>query len=215
LESAKARFERDEDPLALEKIQQILEIDANHSGALGLKRKIDNRRSECQIDSWIRLAEQHAANHAYGHAREALESVLRMRPMDARTSKLLLEVETSEQEYLKLRAEKAQAYESAYNHWKNGEVSEALSEMGLVLELDRRAPDTPSGQGQTYQSFYNAVRSEHEAMNNAYTEARHAIAQENFEKAVAACIVFLTKYPSNALFQAFKVDIVEQSRQGG
>jgi len=214
LESAKARFEEDEDPLALQKIQQILDLDASHAAALGLKSKIENRRSERQIDSWIRLAEQHAANHAYGHAREALESVLRIRPMDARASKLLVEVETTEQEYLKLRAEKAQIYQNALNHWKNGEVSEALSQMGLVLELDRRAPDTSSAEGgQTYQSFYNTVRSEHDALNSAYAEARNAIAQEDLEKALAACNVYLTKYPSNALFQALKFDIEEQSRQ--
>jgi len=179
LDSAKAYFEKNEDPLALQKIRQVLELDANHAAALGLRNTIENRRGEREIESWIQLVERYVANHAFAPAREALESLLRIRPMDARASKLLLEVETSEQEYLKLRAEKAQTYQNALNYWRNGEVSQALSQMALVLELDRRAPDSSSAEeGQTYQSFYNTVRSAHDALNDAYAEACRQIARK-------------------------------------
>ena len=55
---------------------------------------------------------------------------------------------------------------SAVNAWKNGEVSHALSQMQLVLDLDRRAPDSTSREpGALYEAFYNTIRSEHDAMN--------------------------------------------------
>src|SRR4029077_19042270 len=63
------------------------------------------------------------------------------------------------------------------------------------------------------QSFYNEVRSEHDAMNTAYSEARRNLAEHNFGKAMVACQAYLTKYPGNAIFQALKYDIEEQQRQ--
>jgi serine/threonine-protein kinase len=214
LEAARARYEKEEHPLALQKIQEILQIDPTNAAALGLKSKIEDRRNASQIQKWLGLAQQHIVNHSYSHARQTLQNVLQLRPNESRATRLLTEIESEEQEYLRLRQEKGQIYQAAQNSWKNGEVSEAVSQMGLVLELDRRAPDTSSAEGsQTYQSFYNTVRFEHDAMNNAYAEARQAIAQEDFEKALAACNVYLTKYPGNALFQALRIDIEEQSRQ--
>jgi serine/threonine protein kinase len=214
LESARARYEEEEDPLALQKIQEILQLDPNHAAALGLKSKIESRRGERQIENWVRLAQQHIDNHAYRQARQALQNVLDLRPKESRATKLLSEMEKVERDYLKLRQDKSQYYEAAQNHWKNGEVSEALTQMGLVLELDRRAPDSssPSSSG-TYQSFYNTVRSEHEAINNAYSEARKHLTDREFGKALALCDQFLNKYPNQALFQALRFDVEEQQRQ--
>ena len=90
LDAAKARFEEEEDPLALQKLQEILEIEPDNVSALSLKSKIESRRSEKQIDNWYRLARQHTDNHAYPHAREALQNVLQLRPKEARA--LLLEL---------------------------------------------------------------------------------------------------------------------------
>ena len=53
----------------------------------------------------------------------------------------------------------------------------------MVLDLDRRAPDSINREsGATYQSFYNEVRSEHDAMNTAYAEARRNLTEHNFAK---------------------------------
>ena len=80
LDAARARFEEEEDPLALQKLQEALQIEPDNATALALKSRIENRRSERQIDNWYRLARQHIDNHAYGHAREALQNVLQLRP---------------------------------------------------------------------------------------------------------------------------------------
>ena len=214
LESARARYEEEEDPLALQKIQEILKLDSTNVGALGLKSKIEDRRSERQIEQWIQLARQHVDNHSYGHAREALQNALLLRPKDSRALRLLKEIESDEQEYVGLRREKTDIYNAAVNAWKNGDVSEALSQMRLVLELDSRAPDasSPDATG-TYQSFYNKIRSEHDAISSGYAEARRYLADKEFASALKICRDFLEKYPGQALFQALRFDVEEQQRQ--
>ncbi|MGC2061168.1 MAG: protein kinase, partial [Candidatus Sulfotelmatobacter sp.] len=186
LDAARARFEEEEDPLALQKLHEALQIEPDNATALALKSKIENRRSERQIDNWYRLARQHIDNHAYGHAREALQNVLQLRPKEARALQLLAEVDRQEQEYKKLRQEKEQIHRAAMEAWQKGDVSNALSKLGVVLELDRRAPDSINREsGANYQSFYNEVRSEHDAMNTAYAEARRLLTEHNFVKAIA------------------------------
>jgi predicted Zn-dependent protease len=214
LDAAKARFEEEEDPLALQKLQEILEMEPDNVSALSLKSKIESRRSEKQIDNWYRLARQHTDNHAYPHAREALQNVLQLRPKEARALQLIAEVDRQEQEYNKLRQEKAQIHRAAMEAWQKGDVSNALTKLAVVLELDRRAPDisTPEGSA-TYQGFYNEVRSEHDAMNTAYADARKQLAERNVSRALSVCETYLAKYPTNAIFQALKYDIEEQQRQ--
>ena len=214
LDAARARFEEEEDPLALQKLQEALQIEPDNAAALALKSKIENRRSERQIDNWYRLARQHIDNNAYGHAREALQNVLQLRPKEGRALQLLAEVDRQEQEYQKLRQEKEKLHRAAMDAWHKGDVSSALAKLGVVLDLDRRAPDSVNLEsGATYQSFYNEVRSEHDAMNTAYAEARRYLSERNFGKAMVACQAYLTKYPNNAIFQALKYDIEEHQRQ--
>lgn len=214
LDAARARFEEDEDPLALQKLSEALQIEPDNTTALSLKSKIENRRSERQIENWYRLARQHIDNHAYPHAREALQNVLQLRPQEARALQLIAEVDRQEQEYKKLRQEKEQIHRSAMDAWQKGDVSNALAKLGMVLELDRRAPDSVNRESEaSYQSFYNEVRSEHDAMNTAYAEARRHLGEKNFGKAMTACQLYLAKYPTNAIFQALKYDIEEHQRQ--
>ncbi len=214
LEAARARFDEEEDPLALQKLQEALQIEPDNAAALALKSRIENRRSERQIDNWYRLARQHIDNLAYPYAREALQNVLQLRPNEARALQLLAEVDRQEQEYKKLRQEKEQLHSAAMFAWQKGDVSSALAKLGVVLELDRRAPDSINREsGANYQSFYNEVRSEHDAMNAAYAEARRNLTEHNFGRAMAACQAYLVKYPNNAIFQALKYDIEEHQRQ--
>jgi serine/threonine protein kinase len=214
MEAAKARFEEQEDPLALQKLQDILEMEPDNAQALSLKTQIENRRSEKQIGNWYRLARQHMDNHAYPHAREALQNVLQLRPKEGRALQLIAEVDREEHEYNKLRQEKVQIHRAALEAWQKGDVSSALSKLAVVLELDRRAPDASAPErGATYQSFYNEVRSEHDAMNTSYAEAKKHLGERNFGKALATCEAYLAKYPNHAIFQALKYDIEEQQRQ--
>ena len=214
LESARTRLEGQEYPLALQKVQEALELDATHAGALSLKSEIEEMRSAGKIEDWLNLARQHLTNHAYGHAREALKNALQLKPKDSRVAQLLNDVDWQEQEYQRVHVEKHQLYQAAVEAYSRGEVSAALSKLQHVLELDQRAPDTSAPErAASYQSLYNQVRSEHDAMNNAYGEARKLLAEAKFSAALAVCDQYLAKYPGHALFQAMKFDIEEKQRQ--
>jgi serine/threonine-protein kinase len=214
LESARTRMEGQEYPLALQKVQEALELDATNAGALSLKSEIEEKRSAGKIEDWLSLARQHLANHAYDHAREALKNALQLKPKDSRAGQLLNEVDWQEREYQRLHTEKHQLYRVAVEAWSRGEVSAALSKLQHVLELDERAPDTSAPErAAAYRSLYNQVRSEHDAINSAYAEARKLLAEANFPAALSVCDQYLAKYPGHALFQAAKFDIEEKQRQ--
>ena len=214
LESARTRLEEQEFPLALQKVQEALELDPTNGTALGLKAEIEARRSESKIEDWLRLAGQHMENRAYGHAREALKNVLELKPKEARALQFLAEINKWEEEFRRAHAEKQQFYQSAMEAWSRGDVSSALSKIQRVLELEQKAPNTAAPErAATYQSFYNQVRSEHDAMNSAYAEAKALLSAANFIQASGMCDQYLAKYPGNALFQALKFDIGEKQRQ--
>jgi eukaryotic-like serine/threonine-protein kinase len=212
VESARSRMESEEYPLALQKLQEILELEPDNADALSLKAKIESARSEGQIDGWFRLARQHIENNAFAHAREALQNVLQIRPQDSRASGLLSEVKRREQEYIHLRQEKDQLYQAAVEQYQKGEVSAALTKLERVLEMERRAPDSTQNRGTTYQNLYNQVRSEHDAIENAYAAARKHLGDQDYAKALGVCEEYLQKYPGHALFQSLHFDVQEQQR---
>lgn len=214
LESARTRFEEKEYPLAMQKVEEVLQLEPDNASALALKKNIEDERTEEKIEDWFRLVRQHIDNHAYTHARQALENVLQLRPTESRGRQLLAEVGRLESEYLALRDEKEHLYKAAVDAWQKGEVSSALLKLERALELDQKAPDTAVPErSATYQNFYNQVRSEHDAMNNSYAEARKCLADGNFARALEVCNECMTKYPSHALFQSLKFDVEEQQRQ--
>jgi hypothetical protein len=125
---------------------------------------------------------------------------------EARALQLLAEVDRQEQEYRKLRQEKEQLHRAAMEAWHKGDVSNALSKLGVVLELDRKAPDSINREsGTNYQSFYNEVRSEHDAINTAYAEARRHLTEHNFSRALLACQQYLIKISEQRDFSGAEV----------
>jgi hypothetical protein len=214
LESARTRFEEKEYPLALQKVQQVLDLEADNAAALALRHSIETKHTEDKIEEWFRLVRQHMDNHAYTHARQALENVIQLSPSDTRARQMKAEIDRLEDEYLSLHKEKEQLYQSAVDAWQKGEVSSALLKLERALELDRKAPDSAAPErGASYQNLYNQVRSEHDAINSTYAEARKALTDRDFARALQVCNQQLAKYPGNALFQALKFDVEEQQRQ--
>ena len=214
IEGAKARMEQDEIPLALEKLQEVLEIDPDNADALALRAVIEKQRNERQIENWMSLARRHMEQHDFAKARQALEEVLKMRPSLAEALELDAENDRREQESLRIRAEKEQLYGSAVNAYQNGEISSALTKLERILELGRETPDAAVPERDAiYQGFYNQVRSERDAIHNGYEECRRHFSDKNFTRALELCDEFLAKYPGDALFQALKLEAVEQQRQ--
>src|SRR5579859_6925164 len=214
LESARNCMEEEEYLLALQKIQEILQLDPTNGAALTLKSGIETRRSEAKVDEWQKLARQHLENNAFSHAREALQNLLQLRPKDTGALQMLSEVDRREDQYVKARKEKEELYKLAVEAWQSGEMSSALTKLERLVDLDRKVPDTAApDRGISYQTFYNQVRSEHDLLRNAYQEARAHLVDGNFAAALTICQQYLSKYPGHALFQALKFDVEERQRQ--
>lgn len=214
LDSARTRLEEGEFPLAQQKIQEVLEIDADNADAIILRKEIEKQRSQLQTENWFRLVEQHLQNRAFTQARQGLEEILKLHPNDARARDLLVDVERREQEAGRLRSEKEQLYQSAINCYNRGEISSALTRLERILEMGQRSPDAaiPDRDAQ-YQSLYNQVRSEKEAARSAYAEGRRCLADRNFARALEICNDHLNKNPEDPMFQALKLEVEEQRRQ--
>ncbi|HUA83779.1 MAG TPA: protein kinase [Bryobacteraceae bacterium] len=214
LESARVREQHQEYPLALQKIHEILQLNPHHTEALALKSRIDNSRTEADIEEWLRVSHQHLDNFSYSHAREALQRVLQLRPREPRALQMLAEADRREQDYIHLRQEKETLYRAAVAHAQNGEISQALSKAGRVLELDKQAPELMDASRTTsYHSFYNRVRSESESLKAAYQEARTHLSNRNHAAARAICDEQLLKHPKNDAFLALRLEVEEQRRK--
>jgi len=214
LDSARNCMEEEEYLLALQKIQEILQLDPTNSSALTLKSTIETRRSEAKVEEWVKLARQHLENNAFSHARDALQNLLQLHPKDTTALQLLAEADRREDAYVKARKQKEELYKLALEAWQNGEMSSALTKLERLVDLDKRVPDTSAPErGISYQNFYNQVRTEHDVLQSSYQEARKHLMDGNFPSAVSICEQYLNKYPGHALFQALKFDVEERQRQ--
>jgi len=214
LDSARTRNDEGEYALALQKLDEALRLDPDNTEARALKGQIESRRTDERIEDWFRLANQHIQNSAYGRARDALENVLKLRPGDSEALQLLLTVDGQEQEYNRLREQKRRLYHEAVEARRRGEISTAVGKMERVIDLERRAPDVSSpDRAAGYQSFYNEVRTEHEAIRLAYAEANRLLSSERFQETLAICNEYLAKYPNHALFQDLRLTVDERQLQ--
>src|SRR5260370_6570693 len=169
LDTAHSRIETEEYPLALQKLHEVLQLDPANAEALGLKSKVENKRTERDMEERFRLAAQHLERFDFSHAREALQPVLQLRPKETRALQMLSDVERLEQEHTRARREKEQLYQAAMAADQRGDISSALSKLERVLDLDRRVPDAAApGRATKYQNLYNKDRSQHENMQSTY-----------------------------------------------
>jgi serine/threonine protein kinase len=214
LETAKKRFDEEEYVRALQKVQEVLDLDSANTEAFTLKGAIEGKRRGTQIEEWFRLAHQHMENHAYTHARQALQKVLDIRPKETRANALLTEVGKREQDYLRLRNEKQQAYKSAVEAYRRGDIDSAVNKMSRVLELDRRAAyNTSPEQGEEYQKFYSEISSKRDQLSSQEAETRRHLADGNFDAAAAICKAVVTTYPNNVVFSVLQDDAEQAQRQ--
>jgi len=214
LETARSRIDEEEYQLALQKVYEVLQIDPSHADALGLKSRIEKERTERDVNEFFRRANQHLETSAFGQAREALQSLLQLRPADVRALRLLAEVERLENEHVRLRQENEQTYQSALDAVQRGDLSSAIAKLERVLDLDRSATDGGGSQrAATHRALYDKVRAEYEGVGSAIAEAKRKLEAKDFPGALSICQAQLAKYPGHALFQALKIDIEERQRQ--
>lgn len=214
LESARTRIEQDEIPLALEKIKEILQIDPGNSDAIALRKDTEQKRSERQIENWIKLARQHLSRHDYSEARQALREVLSLNSTHNLAIELMSEITRHEREASRIRQEKEQMYLLALRAYEQGEISTALSRLERLLTIDRDSSGAAaSDRDAEYQQLYNRVRSDRDSIRSAYEEGRRQLAEKNFARALEICEENLSTHPNDAIFQALQLEISEQQRQ--
>lgn len=214
LESARARMEQDEIPLALDKIREVLELDPRNSDALGMREMMEKQRSESQIAKWLELAQTHLGNRDFSAARHAAQEVLAIRSADTRALDLLEKIESTETDAKRVRDQKEQLYNSALQAYQNGAIETALSRLERLFSVARANPNAAIPERDAvYQSFYKEVRSERDNIHSALEEAQRQFSEKNFAAAMSVCQGLLAKYPNDGTFQALKIRIEDAERQ--
>src|SRR5215467_1400548 len=214
LESARARMEQDEIPLALDKVREVLELDAQNPDALAMRTAMEKQRSESQITKWLELAQTHLGNRDFGAARNAAQEVLAIRAADSRALDLLEKIESTETDAKRIREQKEQLYSSALRAYQNGEISTALSKLERLFSVAQANPNASIPEREAvYQSLYKEVRSERDTIHSSLEDAQRQFREKNFAGAMAVCRDLLTKYPNDGTFQALKIRIEDAERQ--
>jgi eukaryotic-like serine/threonine-protein kinase len=214
LESARTRFDEEEYPLALQKVQEVLDLDPSNVEAITIKSKIERYRSEKQLGTWFQLVRQHLDGHQFSQARQGIDEIFRISPSDARARELLREIDHCEQEDRQLRTEKEQLYEAALASYRAGEISTAMDKLERAIDLARHGQGSaPVGTDAQYQSLYNQIRQEHEQAQNRYRQGRQLLDARDYAKVIALCEEHLAKNSGDPMFQALKLEAEEMERQ--
>ena len=214
LDSARARVQDGEYRLALQRVHEALQLEPRREDALVLQHDIEARRAEADIVDWLRVGQQHLEKFSFSHARQAAQRILEMRPAEERAIQFLSRVERRESEVQRIREDKREAYAAALDAEKRNDLTSALSKMKEVLELEQQAPDAKEpGQHAAYQSLYNRLHSEHEAIAGSYAEAKQALERGDYAAASQLCDKFLEKFPQHTLFKALKFDTEQRCRR--
>ncbi len=214
LESARARVQDGEYRLALQRVSEALHLEPRLEEALVLQHDIEARRAEADIADWLRVGQQHLDKFSFSHARQAAQRILETKPGEERALQFLSQVERRESEVQRIREHKREAYAVALDAERRNEITSALSKMKLVLELEAQAPELKEpGQIAAYQSLYNRLHSEHEAIAASYSEAKQALERGDYAAASQLCDRFLEKFPQHTLFKALRFDTEQRWRR--
>jgi serine/threonine protein kinase len=214
LESARARMEQDEIPLALDKVREVLELDPENPDGLAMRVAMEKQRNETQIAKWLDLAHTHLDNRDFGAAMHAVQEVLTIRRGDTRALDLLEKIESTEVDAKRIREQKEQLYTSALRAYQNGEIETALSKLERLFSVARQNPEAAVPERDAvYQSFYKEVRSEHDSIHSSLEEAQRQFSEKDFAGALAICQDLLSKHPNDGAFQALKIQIEDAERQ--
>ena len=214
LDSARTRFEEEEYPLALQKVQEVLEVDPANMEAITIRSKIEKQRSEKQLGTWFQHIRQQMEAGNFIQARQGIDEVFRISPSEARGREMLREIDRRQQEAERIRSEKEQLYDSALASYRSGEVSTALNQLERALSLVRRIPGGLAGERDAqYQSLYEEIREQQQRAQSLYAQARERLNQRDYAKAISICEEHLSRNGSDTLFYALKLEAEDQERQ--
>jgi len=213
LESSKRLFEKSEYRLVMEKLQKVLDESPAHPEALRLMAEAEGKQQVDQYNKWVRLAEEHLENFSFAQAREAARHAQEMETTD-RVLQLLSKIEAKERDYQRVRKEKEELYQSALEHQRVGNLTQAAEKLEKLVLINNRAPEkTSPDRGAAYEQLFNVVKSERDTMEAARAEAYKLLQGKEYEAAIAICDRFLQKYPRHALLRNLRLEISERKQQ--
>lgn len=211
--SARSREDHEEYDFALQKLDELLTLDPTHPEALEMQDRLRGRLKTQQHDQLIETAQQYTQKFQFARSRESLRALTEAGDSDALN--MLHEIDQREREYEQRKAEKDRLRQNALQHWQNGDLSLAISQLEKAVSLDREAPDsaTEASRLPSCQALYDQVRNEHEAILNALSEGRRLLSTGAYAEARAIIASYLEKYQEHPSFKALLFDIDERERQ--
>ncbi len=112
------------------------------------------------------------------------------------------------------RNEKEKLFTVAQRHHRNGQLSSALTQLEKLLTLSRNVPGSSIAEREkVFEALYAELQSERDRINECCSEAARALAENNFEKALAICESLQARYPNNQEFQALRLKAQQAQRQ--
>ncbi len=207
LESAQRCFDGEEYSLALRKLQEMLQLDAENGEALELKRKIEEVLTEQKVAELLKTAAEYLEQSAFTSARQAVQNALKLRPNDARARQFLNEVDYRQKEVLRQRQEQERLYQAAQAAWLGGKIEAAIESLENLTELTQRSSEARERINE-YKEFYRRVRGEHNALKSSLDQAGKLLASGDLSGAQRICDRYLAKYPEHADFARLKQDVL-------
>ncbi len=158
-------------------------------------------------------ARTHLDRHDFPEAHRALAEIFNLKYDHPEAARLKSALDAHETEANIARAEKEKLFTAVQRHYRNGELGSALTQLEKLLALSRNVPASCIPERESvFEALCAELRSERGRIGQCCTEAARALAEHNFEKALAICDSLQARYPNNQEFQALRLKAQQAQR---
>jgi hypothetical protein len=193
--------------------QQIERFDPANSDAIEQRLQIEEHRRQPLISELLDRARTHIDCHDFPEARRALTEIFNLKYDHPEAARLKSALDAHETKANTARTEKERLFTLAQRHHRNGELGSALTQLEKLLAVSLNVPasSTPDRE-KVFEALYAELRSERDRIDQCSTEAAQALAENNFDKALAICDSLQARYPNNQEFQALRLEAQHAQR---
>ena len=212
-EKARLYLREEEYGLALRKIQDALQFNADDTEALVLKAEIERKRDEKKTARYLQQGRRHLAIREFTQARQIVQKALALNPTDTTARDLAANIDDEERQLVQARDEKARLRAAAMEAWRKGELAAAVGGLERLIALEEKQPGTDPGTAAADRKFHQQIRAEHEEIESGLDQALAHLEADKFDEALGLCRQYLQKYPDQPRFQDLRVRIEERKRE--
>lgn len=193
LYSARTRMEEDEYPLALQKIQDVLNLDPSNVDATALRYQIEEQRTAKQIENLFGIVAQHLGNEDYGQARQTIEEILNIDESNVRARELHADVDRTEQELARRQKQKIHDAQIAEINRRVESEASLDEKYNILNEAVERFPN------ETYfKSLLKTIEERRDLVNSIVSRARYYEERGELNDAAAQWNILNHIYPDYA-----------------